>query len=55
MLDQNEENMDVLILELVLLLISVHTWNENIFHGRKKTPQLQALEKFQCVLLGELT
>jgi len=37
MLDQNEENMDVLILELVMLLISVHTWNENVFHSRKKT------------------
>lgn len=36
MLDQNEENMHVLMLELVMLLIPVHTWNENIFHCRKK-------------------
>lgn len=55
MLDQNEENMDVLILELDMLLISVYTWIENVFHGRKKTTVMSFRKIPKCVLLRELT
>lgn len=55
MLDQNEENMDILILELSMLLISVHTWNENAFHGRKKRTVMSFRKIPKRVLLRELT
>lgn len=48
MLDQNEKNMDMLILELVMLLISEHIWKESLFYARKN-PQLWSLEKFRSV------
>lgn len=55
MLDQNQKNMDVLILELVMLLIAVHTWNENVFHGRKRTTVMSFRKIPKCVLLSDLT